>query len=103
MLNQDQRSRLKLLRTMSGNTGSRKEAKKALIDNYWDTSMALEWIHLKKENPEASLEEFHKSYDIARSKAAVLPSDRYDLGNSAVKPNRQQRRAEKKAKNKKKK
>lgn len=100
MLNQDQRGRLKLLRTMAGNTCSKKEAKQALQDNFWDTSMALEWIHQKKENPEASLEEFHKSYDIARSKAAVLPSDRYDLGTSGSKPNRQQRRAAKKSKKK---
>ncbi len=101
MLNSDQRGRLKLLRSMAGESCTKKEAKEALELNFWDTSMALEWIHLKKENSEASLEEFHKSYDIARSKAAVLPSDRYDLGTNGVKPNRQQRRADKKNKKKK--
>ncbi len=101
MLNSDQRERLKLLRSMAGESCTKKEAKEALELNYWDTSMALEWIHKKKENPDASLEDFHRSYDIARSKAAVLPSDRYDLTPNGVKPNRQQRRAEKKKKSKK--
>lgn len=89
---------------MSGNTCTRKEAKEALEANFWDTSMALEWMQLKKKNPEASLEEFQKSYDVARSKAAALPADRYDLGiSSKGNPNRQQRRASMKKDKKKKK
>lgn len=99
MLNKDQRNRLSLLKTMAGDELTRKEGIKALEENYWDTAMALEWLKLKRENPEASLDEFHKTYDIARQHAAVLPQDRYDLNTSGGKSNRKQRRAEmKKAK-----
>ena len=77
-----------------------KEEIEALENNFWDTSMAFEWLKKKEEDPEASLEEFHKAYDQARSKAAVLPQDRYDLSSNNAKPNRKARRAERKKKKK---
>lgn len=100
MLTKDQKERLSLLRSMAGEDISKKEAIEALQLNYWDTAMATEWLRKKKENIEISLEDFHKSYEEARQKAIVLPSDRYDLGNSktSVPQNRRQRRAAKKEK-----
>ena len=88
MLNKDQRERLSLLHSRCHDEFKRKEELKALEDNFWDTSMAYEWLRTSKENPSASLEEFHSAYDQARSKAAVLPQDRYDLASSNAKPNR---------------
>ena len=96
MLNHDQRQRVSLLKTMR--QCSRKEAIEALEKNFWDTSMASEWIKLFQENSDLTLEAFHQKYDEARSKAAELPSDRYDLQDSNRKPNRAERRAAKKNK-----
>ncbi len=98
MLSKDQRERLSLLHSRGNGEFKRKEEIQALEDNFWDTSMAYEWLNKKKEDPMASLEDFHKAYDLARSKAAVLPTDRYDLGSNNAKPNRKARRAEKKQK-----
>ena len=100
MLNQDQRQRLSLLKSMSQRT--KKECLEALEANFWDTSMAFEWIKKKDTDPNASLEDFHSQYDIARSKAAVLPDDRYDIDNSnkGGATNRAARRAQKKNKKK---
>lgn len=103
MLNKDQRERLSLLHSRCQDEFKRKEELKALEDNFWDTSMAYEWLRTSKENPSASLEEFHSAYDQARSKAAVLPQDRYDLASSNAKPNRSARRAERKKEKKQKK
>ena len=100
MLNKDQRERLALLRSMGKGEFKRKEEIEALENNFWDTSMAFEWLKKKEEDPEASLEEFHKAFDQARSKAAVLPQDRYDLSSNNAKPNRKARRAERKKKKK---
>ena len=96
MLNHDQRQRVSLLKTMR--QCSRKEAIEALEKNFWDTSMASEWIKLSQENSDLTLEAFHQKYDEARSKVAELPSDRYDLQDSNRKPNRAERRAAKKNK-----
>lgn len=95
MLTKDQKDRLSLLRTMVGDDISKKEAIEALEANYWDTAMATEWLKKKEAKEEITLEEFHESYEKAREKAVVLPSDRYDLGNNtkAVPQNRRQRRA----------
>lgn len=99
MLNHDQRSRLRLTKAMSG--CSRQEALDALEKNFWDTSMASEWIHRVKEDPTVSLEEFHAAYEKARSQSAKMPDDRYDLESSGkANPNRRARRqAEKEKKN----
>lgn len=101
MLTSDQRQRLTLLRTMG--EWERKDALKALEDNFWDTSMANEWLKRIQVDPEASLEEFHKEYETARQKSAsYMPEDRYDLEPSkkATASNRAARRAEKKKKKK---
>ncbi len=94
MLSSDQRGRLSLLRSLA--QVEKKEALEALENNYWDTSMAFEWIKCKRENPDANLEEFHTSYQKAKDEAFVLPADRYDLNNSSKKTgsNRQSRRAQ---------
>lgn len=78
-----------------------KEAKEALIDNQWDTSMAVEWYKNKKENPNLTLEEFQTTYKSKLNSAAVLPQDRYDVSNSSggnSGSNRATRRANKKKK-----
>lgn len=91
MLNKDQRQRLSLLRGMCKT--SRKEAIDALEKNYWDTSMASEWLKLVSVEPDASLEEFQKKFEEARSKVHEMPADRYDLQDSKRMPNRAERRA----------
>ncbi len=106
MLTKDQRERLGLLRTMAGDDVSKKEALQALEENFWDTAMALEWIRRKKVDADASIEEFHQKYEVARAQAAAaLPEDRYDVADSKKQgeaTNRAARRAAKKNKNKKK-
>lgn len=106
MLSSDQRSRLSLLRTLA--KCKTKEAKEALMDNYWDTSMALEWMRYRAEHEDADLDEFHALYEKAKDEAAKLPVDRYDVldvldGKKTQASNRQQRRAAMKKDKKKKK
>lgn len=102
MLTKDQKERLSLLRTMISEDIPKKDALEALEKNYWDTAMAKEWLSKKEEG--ISLEDFHSSYDEARNKAVILPSDRYDVPTSKKNEgptNRKQRRAAKKEKKKK--
>lgn len=99
-LTSDQKERVRLVKTMCLCTT--KEAKEALLDNQWDTSMAVEWFKNKKENPNLTLEEFQTAYKSKLNSAAVLPQDRYDVGNSSSGnsggSNRATRRANKKKK-----
>ena len=94
MLTLDQRGRVSLLKSLAH--CEKKEAVEALENNFWDTSMAFEWMKYRSEHPEANLEEFHTLYQKAKDEAAVLPVDRYDLNNSNKKTgsNRQSRRAQ---------
>lgn len=103
MLSSDQKSRLSLLRTLA--KCKTKEAKEALMDNYWDTSMALEWMRYRAEHENADLDEFHTLYEKAKDEAAKLPVDRYDVSDSkkTLTANRQHRRAAMKKDKKKKK
>ena len=96
MLTSDQRERLALLKTLA--QCEKKEAKEALENNEWDTSMAFEWMKYHKDHPEASLDEFHALYEKSKEEAYVLPADRYDVVTSSKKvaTNRQARRAMKK-------
>ena len=98
-LTSDQKERVRLMKTMCLCTT--KEAKEALIDNQWDTSMAVEWYKNRKENPDLTLEEFQTNYKSKLNSAAVLPQDRYDVSNSSggnSGSNRATRRANKKKK-----
>ena len=101
MLTADQRERLTLLKTLA--QCDKKEAREALENNDWDTSMAFEWMKYRKEHPEATLEEFHTLYQKQKDEAYVLPADRYDVATSSKKAgsNRQARRAMKKQEKKK--
>ena len=100
MLNQDQKQRVTLLRSMIECT--KKEAIEALEKNFWDTSMAVGWLRKIRNNEEVDIEQFHSEYEEARKKSAALPQDRYDIPNSTkVIENRQARRAAKKKKKKK--
>lgn len=100
MLTSDERRRLNLVCTMG--SWKRKDALNALRDNFWDTSMAVEWLKLSSEDPNADIEKFHQDYEQARAKSAsAMPVDRYDLeSNKKGGSNRAARRAEKKKKKK---
>lgn len=93
MLTSDQRERLALLKTLA--QCEKKEAREALENNDWDTSMAFEWMKYHKENPDKTLEDFHQLYEKNKEEAYVLPADRYDIVSSSKKTgsNRQARRA----------